>query len=141
MEPVFDKLGMRLVSRNMAMGGVGTLQFTLAGGDLYGEMDLVEWDSGMTEKEPVVDLFNKQAILSGERVPVIFSDYHFHIMTETNGTAWMGKSIWGLSRMPPATYENQHDIPYAVRWIDQKEEKYNAVCWQPRADFTPTKNK
>jgi hypothetical protein len=44
MEPVFDKVGMRLVSRNMDMGGVGTLQFTLAVGDHYGETDILEWD-------------------------------------------------------------------------------------------------
>jgi hypothetical protein len=55
MEPVFDKLGMRLMSRNMGMGGVGTLQFSLGGGDFYGETDILEWDSGMTEKGPAVD--------------------------------------------------------------------------------------
>mmetsp|Transcript_36526 Transcript_36526/g.44057 ORF Transcript_36526/g.44057 Transcript_36526/m.44057 type:complete len:392 (-) Transcript_36526:1685-2860(-) len=42
MEPVFNKLGMRLVSRNMGMGGVGTLHFSLAGKDLYGETDILE---------------------------------------------------------------------------------------------------
>jgi hypothetical protein len=139
MEPVFDKLGMTLISRNMGMGGVGTLQFTLGGGDFYGETDLLEWDSGMTEKGPAVDFFNKQAILSGERVPVIFNEYHFNIMAETNGTAWMGKGIWDLSMMPTTTFENQDSIPYAARWMDQKEEKYNAVCWEPRSDFTPVK--
>jgi hypothetical protein len=46
MEPVFDKLGVRLLSRNMGMGGVGTLQFSLGGGDFYGETDILEWDSG-----------------------------------------------------------------------------------------------
>lgn len=139
MEPVFDKLGMTLISRNMGMGGVGTLQFTLGGGDFYGEMDILEWDSGMTEKGPAVDLFNKQAILSGERVPVIFNDFHFNVMAETNGTAWMGKSIWDLSMMPETTFQNKDSVPFAARWMDQKEEKYNAVCWEPRKDFTPEK--
>ncbi|KAG7359209.1 hypothetical protein IV203_015798 [Nitzschia inconspicua] len=139
MEPVFDKLGMTLISRNMGMGGVGTLQFTLGGGDFYGEADILEWDSGMTEKGPAVDFFNKQAILSGERVPVIFNEYHFNVMAETNGTAWMGKSIWDLSMMPETTLENQNSIPFAARWMDQKEEKYNAVCWEARTDFSPEK--
>ena len=26
MEPIFDKLGMNLITRNMAMGGLGTIQ-------------------------------------------------------------------------------------------------------------------
>lgn len=139
MEPVFAKLGMRLISRNMGMGGVGTLQFSLAGGDLYGETDFLEWDSGMTEKGPAVDLFNKQAILSGERVPVIMTDYHFKIMEETKDKAWMGKYISDNSMMPETTLENQDTIPYAARWINQKEEKYNAICWEPRSDFEPEK--
>lgn len=138
MEPVFDKLGMRLVSRNMAMGGVGTLQFSMAGGDLYGEADILEWDSGMTEKGPAVDLFNKQAILSGERVPVIMSDYHFDIMTETKGTAYFGQYINDNSIFPLTDYSNVDTIPYAAQWFHEKEDKYNAVCWEPRDDYTPT---
>ena len=141
MEPIFDKLGMRLVSRNMGMGGVGTLQFTLAGGDLYGETDILEWDSGMTEKGPAVDLFNKQAILSGERVPIILTDFPFDVMKETNGTAWMGNYIRGGEKniIPDTTFENAASQPYAARWYNQKSEKYNAVCWEPRSDFTPLK--
>jgi len=138
MEPVFDKLGMRLVSRNMGMGGVGTLQFTLAGGDLYGETDILEWDSGMTEGGAAVDLFNKQAILSGERVPVIMTSQQFNIAAETNGTAWMGDWVDATPIFAETTIDNENDMPYAVRWINGKEEKYNAVCWEPRSDFTPS---
>jgi hypothetical protein len=46
------------------------------GGNFYGETDIIEWDSGMTEKGPAVDLFNKEAILSGECVPIIFNEFH-----------------------------------------------------------------
>lgn len=139
MEPVFDKLGMRLVSRNMGMGGVGTLQFSMAGGDLYGETDIIEWDSGMTEKGgPSVDLFNKQAILSGERVPLIMTYYQFNIAKETNGTAWMGKYTDDTSMMPPTTLENVETVPYAARWIWGQQEKYNAICWEPRTEFQPS---
>eukprot|EP00980_Cylindrotheca_fusiformis_P021317 scaffold8211_cov117-Cylindrotheca_fusiformis.AAC.13 len=139
MEPVFDKLGMRLISRNMGMGGVGTLQFSLAGGDLYGEADILEWDSGMTEKGPPVDLFNKQAILSGERVPVIISSQHHNIKKETDGMAYMGRYLEDKSMIPQTTLENAKDIPYAARWMNEKQEKYNAVCWEPRTDFQPRK--
>jgi hypothetical protein len=137
MEPVFDKLGMRLVSRNMGMGGVGTLQFSLAGGDLYGETDFLEWDSGMTEKGGPVDLFNKQAILSGERVPVIMNDFFFNIMEESDDSAWMGRWLSTIDLFPETTYENADDQPWAARWYNQKEEKFNAICWEPRSDFTP----
>ena len=146
MEPLFDKLGMRLVSRNMGMGGVGTLQFSLAGGDLYGETDILEWDSGMTEKGPGVDFFNKQAVLSGERVPLIMTDYYFNIMEETKGTALMGRYILQNEKniFPDTTFENAASQPYAARWMNQKEEKYNAICWEPRSDVeasTPQKEK
>jgi hypothetical protein len=143
MEPVMDKLGIKLISRNMGMGGVGTLQFTLGGGDLYGEADILEWDSGMTEKGPAVDLFNKQAILSGERVPLIISDFHFDLMKETKNLGLIGKYVHNFAKdpifAPETTYDNAQSKPYAARWFNQKEEKYNAVCWEPRNDFTPPK--
>jgi len=138
MEPVFDKLGMRLVSRNMAQGGVGTLQFSLAGKDMYGEADIMEWDSAMTEKGNTVDLWNKQAILSGERVPVILNQFHFEIMAETNGTAMMGNLGTDAEMVPPTDDQEQaKTVPYAARWLNGKEEKYNAICWEPRSDVAP----
>lgn len=138
MEPVFDKLGVNLISRNMGQGGVGTLQFSIAGKHMYGEADIMEWDSAMTEKGNTVDLWNKQAILSGERVPVILNQFHFDIVGETDGTAMMG--IMGTTRemVPETTDENQaKTLPYAAQWLDGKEQKYNAICWEPRSDITP----
>lgn len=139
MEPVFDKLGMKLISRNMAMGGVGTLHFSLAGGDLYGEADIMEWDSGMTERGSPIDMFNKQAILSGERVPLIMTDKPFDIRNESNGTALIGTYIPRNEHnlFPETTYENFKKQPWAARWFNEKEDKYNAVCWEPRSDYTP----
>jgi len=140
MEPVMDKLGVRLMSRNMGMGGVGTLQFSLAGKDLYGEADLMEWDSAMTEKGDTVDLWMKQAILSGERVPVILAPrgFHFNIVDETNGTAMMAE-LGDSAMIPETTDENADQLTYAARWLHEKnrDEKYNAICWEPRSDFTP----
>jgi hypothetical protein len=138
MEPVFDKLGMRLISRNMAMGGVGTLQFSFAGGDLYGEADIIEWDSGMTENGVSVDFFNKQAILSGERVPVLITEKPFQILVETDGMAYLGRYINDKPIFPETTLENVQTLPYAAQWHDEKEDKYNAICWEPRSDFEPT---
>jgi hypothetical protein len=43
MEPVFQKLGMRLISRNLAMGGLGTTHFSMGQKELYGEKDFLMW--------------------------------------------------------------------------------------------------
>ena len=37
MEPVLNKLGVRLIARNLAMGGLGTLHFSLGASTLYGK--------------------------------------------------------------------------------------------------------
>jgi len=51
MEPVFARLGVKLVSHNFGYGGLGTAQNALAAGDLYGkEIDMLLWDTQMTEK-------------------------------------------------------------------------------------------
>ena len=59
----------------LAMGGLGTQHFLLGEGSVYSEKDFLVLDSGMTEKDKEdKNLFNKQAILTGERVPIIFHD-------------------------------------------------------------------
>jgi hypothetical protein len=144
MEPVMDKLGIRLISRNMGMGGVGTLQFSLGGKMIYGEADIMLWDSGMTENGVTVDFFNKQAVLSGERMPVLMTAKQFDIAKETKGTAWVGDILLNKDILPVTQDEVQVDeMPYAVRFMNSKEahmnnnEKFNAICWEDRSDFTP----
>ena len=45
--PVFARLGVQLVTRNLSQGGLGTIQNALGMGSLYGdEIDLLLWDSG-----------------------------------------------------------------------------------------------
>lgn len=145
LEPVFSKLGMRLISRNMAMGGVGTLQFSLAGKSLYGEADVLIWDSGMTEGGDTVDFFNKQALLSGARLPILLTSMPFEIHRESNNTAWVGDvKATNVGFMPVTVDEVQVDkVPFAARYMNVAEarlkngEKYNSICWEPRTDFTP----
>ena len=60
MEPVLSYLGVELISRNLAQGGLGTVQSSLGAADIYGdEIDFMVWDSSMTEGRdgPAVDLF------------------------------------------------------------------------------------
>ena len=52
---------------------MGTLQAALAGNGIYGERDFMLWDSSMTEKDgKAQDVFLRQALLSGQRVPILF---------------------------------------------------------------------
>jgi hypothetical protein len=53
---------------------LGTSQNALAAGDMYGKhMDILIWDSGMTEGDlQSKDLFVRQAVLSAKRIPVIW---------------------------------------------------------------------
>jgi hypothetical protein len=47
MEPIFARLGVKLESRNMGMGGMGTIHNAVGSGSIYGnEVDLLLWDSG-----------------------------------------------------------------------------------------------
>jgi len=149
MEPVFQKLGVRLVSRNLAMGGLGTLHFDLGAGTLYGESDFMIWDSGMTEKEPGNrDLFNKQALLSGERVPLIFTTSIFDLEQETNHTIAHG-DFGKMESIIPLTedFEQAKTLPFASRFMKcgsdcdacNHGEKYHSSCWIPRSDVVPKK--
>jgi hypothetical protein len=47
MYPVFARFGVKLITRNMAQGGLGTIQAGLGSSSIYGdEVDLLLWDSG-----------------------------------------------------------------------------------------------
>ncbi len=75
LEPIFDRLGVKLITRNLARGGLGTLQDSLGSGSLYGdEVDMILWDSSMTENDKTSpDLFFRQALIGGKRAPVLMA--------------------------------------------------------------------
>jgi hypothetical protein len=152
LEPVFQKLGVRLVARNMAMGGLGTTHFSLGSSTLYGEKDFMMWDSGMTEKSLAdQDLFNKQALLGGERVPILFGSHPNNLETETGNNLWYGKFLNGNSLIPLTTDLDQVDtLPLATRYMKcdpavqelcgdrSNPDKYHDFCWEDRTDYSPT---
>lgn len=154
MEPVFQKLGVRLIARNMAMGGLGTLHFGFASGYTYGEKDYIRWDSGMTEGRDGknIELFHKQAILGGERVPIISTVNPMNLEKESNGTFWWG-AMNDLPTFVPLTtgLDQVETLPLAAQYLkcaDDVQElcgskgnpnKYHSVCWEPRSDYTPVK--
>lgn len=74
LNPIFERVGVKLIIRNLAQGGLGTLQHTLGSSSIYGDnIDVLVWDSSMTEKEQkLIDLFYRQALIGGKRAPVLW---------------------------------------------------------------------
>ncbi len=130
MEPVFDRLGMVLVSANLAQGGMGTLQSALAGGSIYGDADFILWDSSMTEKDSrAQDTFMRQALLAGQRVPILLymgggkgtlDNLHHEVGAHVGG-------VTNVALLPKFKHTT----------IDFDEKKYNAACWIDRVDVHP----
>ena len=47
MAPIFARLGVKLITRNISLGGLGTVQGTMGAADIYGrDIDILIWDSG-----------------------------------------------------------------------------------------------
>ncbi len=153
MEPVFDRLGMVLVSANRAQGGMGTLQASLAGLSIYGEKDFMLWDSSMTEKGGGhQDVFFRQMLLTGHRTPVLF-DMGGGKPTLDNLHDEVGAYVGGLTVGNPSyieetnSVEQAKELPFAVAHLfcasgndscNSIENKYNAHCWTDRVDIDPT---
>jgi hypothetical protein len=125
MEPILDVLGVRLVSRNMAMKNVPTLLSALAGSDIYGEADILLYSSKTEELEGELDLVYKQSIMSGETVPLILTNRPGNLMHETNGAAWIGNLQPG------------HEICDTRNEGSCNFDAFNSVCWVDRTDFVP----
>ena len=75
LRPIFDRVGVELIVRNLAQGGMGTIHKTMGSLDMYGEnIDVLIWDSSMTEKEAyAISLFYRQQLMSGKHIPVLIS--------------------------------------------------------------------
>jgi hypothetical protein len=147
MEPVFDKLGMHLLARNMGMAAPTTVS-ALGGADVYGEADIF-WHVVVeaideAESEGQVDLLHKQAILSGERMPVILTPNPVKLLQETNNEAWMGNLQPGADFCERTTAENGKmvlpDVP-ACHYVNCADDalcdRHNSVCWVERSDYNP----
>ncbi len=75
MEPIMERLGVKLVTKNLANAAVGTLPTGLGSGSIYGEkVDMIIWDSEISDgydNEAAADLFFRQALLAGDRPPAL----------------------------------------------------------------------
>jgi len=152
MEPVMHKLGVRLITRNLAMGGLGTTHYSLGASTLYGETDVMYWDSGMTEKSAEdQDLFHKQVLLGGERVPVLLNGAVNNLDVETGDNLWYGNYIETWTAVEKTSSLDQGEtLPWAIQYLlcegDVGElcngrggvPRYHDSCWIDRSDFVPT---
>ncbi len=123
----------------------------MGGASLYGEKDFVQWDSAMTEKDPAaIELFNKQALIGGERVPIIFNHFakDHNLQESVGGEVWHGDVYANIAFLPETTGDDQAlSVPLAARYQNCAASardlcqpyKYDAYCWFPRSDTIPPK--
>ena len=157
LEPVFARLGVAMQARNFGMGGLGTLHNSLAAGSLYGpDVDLLIWDSGMTEKTPAhLEVFHRQGILGGDKVPVLWGQQtewlmdHADVGDVSNKRDWKHmEKIIGFNVTTSAAQGAK--LPWAERHVmcnnemmsECRSKAYRGTCWIDRPDITPaTKQK
>jgi hypothetical protein len=152
MEPVFDRLGMILVSANRAQGGMGTIQAAFSGETIYGQKDVMLWDSSMTEKGAGnQDLFHRQMLLTGHRVPILLDlgggkgsmdRIHEESGAHVGGVTLGSPSILATTK----SVEQAESLPFALRHLfcdkgvttcTDAKYKYAASCWTDRVDVEP----
>ena len=148
MAPIFARLGVKLITRNMSQGGLGTMHNVLGAGSLYGsEIDLLLWDSGMTENHPAhIDLFIRQGLIGGNRVPVVWAG-SFEILAalHENADVDVGEFGTGTDGIPTIANEaHAATVAYAARYLKcdnerkdicENEPRFCASCWLPREDI------
>jgi hypothetical protein len=108
---------------------------------VYGPaIDMLMWDSGMTEKEAsALEVFARQAIMGGKKVPVLWGflagTAKFLNMNFDADVGTSGRGTYGISQAE--TLEEVETMPWASRYlkcgsdINQicKENKYIGHCW------------
>jgi len=147
MKPIFERLGVKLITRNISQGGLGTLQGGMGSRNIYGdEIDLFLWDSGMTENGAPhhVDLVLRQVLMSGNRVPVVWGGpFELLKLYHEECDADVGEWGNGYGGLPETVDEKQGEtLPWAARDIKCvkeredlcNENRYSSVCWIDRED-------
>jgi hypothetical protein len=152
LEPIFARLGVKHESRNFGMGGLGTQHNAYAGGSIFGpDVDMLMWDSGMTERgnrDP--DLMIRQGLMGGLKVPALV-DFNPNMMMKYHEGADIdiiahggGPSRLGVPLQ--ATLEDIGKTVWASKFLkcgpDMKAHcranEYKGKCWARRPDYNPT---
>jgi hypothetical protein len=150
MEAVFGRLGVRHQSRNFGNGGLGTLQHGMGAGSCYGpDVDVLMWDSSMTENEHVApDAMARQQILGGLKVPALWtlraSTAKMLALDADADAGYVGTGSSGIDL--GTTLEQIEAMPWAMQYVNCDAElkgicrsnEYKGRCWVDRDDYTPT---
>ncbi len=143
------RLGVQLNTHNFGHGALGTTQDAMGMGSLWGkEIDFCMWDSGMTESTSShYDLFARQALISGNRVPVLWNGIVDVMETLHNqADVDIGAPGTGMRGIPITESEQQvQTLPFAAQYLkcarDTKDlcddHKYAGRCWVDRPDVIP----
>lgn len=154
MEPVFDKLGMTLISRNMGMDASSTVS-ALAGADIYGEADIFWYisdtrgaDVAHPESDGQMDILQRQAILSGQRMPIILTPNPVGLAKDAQGKAWVGNIqntanvceqttvVYSKVRLPQVKACEYVNCEQSAK-DDHVCDVYESHCWVNRNDWNP----
>ena len=150
LEAVFARLGVRHIARNFGNGGLGTIHNSMAAADIYGhDVDMIMWDSGMTEKpKENIELMHRQALIGSKfKVPILWTLAEKQALQfYEQAKVPFGIPGSGYKGLPTvSTYEELMAQPYATRYMNCvdavksvcKKNRYDAVCWVDRPDITP----
>lgn len=157
MEPIFARLGVHSMSRNFGFGGLGTIQTGIGASALIGkDVDLLCWDSGMTEGGVHVGILPLQAMLGGDRVPYFLADVHGKFAHKQSqgksiigdlhefADADVGISGSGDDFIPQANSMSElESLPWATQYLNCGPElreacrgnHYRGQCWIDRTSF------
>ncbi|KAL7579687.1 hypothetical protein ACA910_021834 [Epithemia clementina (nom. ined.)] len=149
LEPIFARLGVIMSARNFGMGGLGTLHNTIASGDIYGQdVDILLWDSGMTEKEKEArGIMAIQGLVGMDRAPFLwFERERDQILTTIHNRTGADVAVYGdpaVLKLPVQSAEELEKLPWALQYLDcpsvMKEYcgtlRYNGTCWRDRSNF------
>mmetsp|Transcript_24884 Transcript_24884/g.45064 ORF Transcript_24884/g.45064 Transcript_24884/m.45064 type:complete len:965 (-) Transcript_24884:82-2976(-) len=151
MEPIFARLGVKLITRNIAHDGLGTIQDALGSASIYGDdVDWIIWDSKSTDKDRwAYDMFARQALIGGKRVPVLWGG-EFEVFQNLHETADVdvGQFGSGLLGIPETQSEMQAQrMPWATRYMKcaaghedlctAPGNRFQTKCWVDRNDIKP----
>jgi hypothetical protein len=150
MEPIFARLGVKGTASNMGMGGLGTMHNSIGAGSIYGhDVDILVWDSGMTEGGYADQgIFATQGLLGSDRAPFLWFERISclnQLFTETDADV----GVYGNGRAilkEVETFEALAEQAWAARYMaciseiahecKEANHQYNGTCWIDRSDGT-----
>lgn len=164
MKPIFDRLRVDLVTRNVARDDdLGILPNALGSSSIHGdEVDVLVWDGttstsaddgeegGDDSERRALDLLARQAILGGNRVPILFGgSFDALKVLHERGDADVGRLGTGMRGVPETIDESQAEtLPWAARYAkcaegkesvcEDPDAKFRTTCWIERPDVKPT---